>query len=69
MCRYVDMIQLKIDNEYKYLSTNITTTTRTTQLHEIEINLWLFHNQGYLLRSGRVKNKNFIFQEVKVNCR
>ena len=38
MCRCVDMIQLKIDNEYKYLSTNITTTTRTTQLHEIETN-------------------------------
>ena len=38
MCRCVDMIQLKIDNEYKYLSTNITTTTRTTQQHEIETN-------------------------------
>ena len=38
MCRCVDMIQLKIDNEFKYLSTNITTTTRTTQLHEIETN-------------------------------
>ena len=63
MCRCVDMIQLKIDNEYKYLSTNITTTTRTTQLHEIETNLRLFYNQGYLLRSGRFKHKILSFKK------
>ena len=46
MCGCANVIRLKINNYYKYLSTNITTTRKMTKLHEIETNLQFVAQPG-----------------------